>query len=827
MNKNEKDNLETIEPEEAQTEEIENKNDTDNNEGGILLAKDLLPEEIVIVPVIQRPFFPGMYLPIILPPGKLNNIVSELIEKDKNTIGLLLAKKELSDDDEDVDESYFYKVGTIAKISKSQKLPDGSLQLLVTTFQRFKVEKFISFKPYIIAKVTYHKDEFDKEDPELKAFAMAILAEIKKIIQSNPLFTEEMKLLISKFDINNPGIIADAAVSLTNGKKEDIQDVLETFDIKKRMEKVLVLLKKELEFVEIQQKINKQIEEKISKQQREFFLREQLKFIRKELGLESDPKTIEINKFKDRLKKLKLSKEAEKRINEELEKLSLLEPISPEFNVSRTYLDWLTSLPWGKFSKENLDLKRARRILDKDHYGLEEIKERILEFIAVKKLKPDKKGSILCFVGPPGVGKTSIGRSIARTLNRKFFRFSLGGMRDEAEIKGHRRTYIGAMPGKIIQALKVVGTANPVIMLDEIDKLASSFQGDPAAALLEVLDPEQNVDFLDHYLDVRFDLSNILFIATANVLDTIPAPLLDRMEVLRLSGYIEQEKYEIAKRYLLPKQLKEHGITAKELKITKKGYSSIIRNYAREAGVRNLEKQISNICRKVATKLASEEKFESVTITEKNIEEYLGKPKFTDETFYKKLPPGVVMGLAWTMLGGTTLYIEAIALPSKSKGFKQTGQLGNVMIESSNIAYSYVNSKINDYGIDPNFFETNFIHLHVPAGATPKDGPSAGITMTTALISLAKNKPVKKNLAMTGEITLTGRVLPIGGVKEKVIAARQAGVKTIILPAENRKDFEEIPDYIKKGIDFIFVNTYDEVYEVAFDEKPKKNKKKR
>ncbi|MBP7460116.1 MAG: endopeptidase La [Candidatus Delongbacteria bacterium] len=808
-----KDKVEEIAPDDSTSEISPPEDDIKVKEDGILLATEILPEEIVIIPINQRPFFPGMFLPIILPPSRFKKSVDYLLKKDRNSLGLVLVKKEL---DDQLNESYFYRFGTIAKIVKFFNLPDGSIQLLVNTLQRFEIQEFISFKPHVMARVVYYKDEYDKDDIEIKAFAMAILGEMKKLIQNNPLFTEEMKLMLSKFNINDPGMLADAAISLTNGKKEDIQEVLETLSIRQRMEKVLLLLKKELELVEIQQKINRQIEEKITKQQREFFLREQLKAIKKELGLESDPKTIEIQKFLDRVKKLKLSQEARQRIDEEIDKLGLLEPISPEFNVSRTYLDWLTLLPWGKLSKENYDLDRAQRILDRDHYGLDDIKKRIIEFIAVKKIKPDSKGSILCFVGPPGVGKTSIGRSIAQTLNRKFYRFSLGGMRDEAEIKGHRRTYIGAMPGKIIQSIKVVGTANPVIMLDEIDKLAVSFQGDPAAALLEVLDPEQNVDFLDHYLDVRFDLSNILFIATANVLDTIPAPLLDRMEVLRLSGYIEKEKYEIARRYLLPKQLKAHGLKPGTIKISRSGYSVIINDYAKEAGVRALEKEISNICRKTATQIVRQNQMVSVKIQPGNIEEYLGKPKFTEDKLHKVLPAGVVMGLAWTSLGGTTLFIEAIAIPEKNRALKQTGQLGNVMIESSTIAYSYIMSNYKKFGITDEFFKENLIHLHVPAGATPKDGPSAGITMATALVSLALNRPVIRNLAMTGEITLTGKVLPIGGVKEKVIAARHAKVKTIILPEENQKDFAELPDHIKEGIEFVFVGEFDQVFQVAF-----------
>ena len=565
----------------------------------------------------------------------------------------------------------------------------------------------------------------------------------------------------------------------------------------------------------MQTKISKQIEEKVSAQQREFFLREQLKAIKHELGLEKEGKDTEIEKFQKRLKNLKFNEEAERAVEDEMEKLQLIDPSSPEYNVSRNYLDWLTILPWGVFSKDSYNIARARRVLDRDHYGLKDVKERILEFIAVGKMKGDISGSILCLVGPPGVGKTSIGHSIAEALGRKFFRFSLGGMRDEAEIKGHRRTYIGAMPGKFIQAMKTVGTSNPVIMLDEVDKIGASFQGDPASALLEVLDPEQNGSFRDHYLDVPFDLSNVLFIATANQLDTIPRPLLDRMEMIRLSGYILEEKLEIAKRYLIPKTLKSHGLVRSQTTIQKAALKQIIDGYAREAGVRNLEKQIKKIMRRVAMAFAEDEELKKISITKSDLEDYLEKPVFTADEIFEGIP-GVATGLAWTSLGGATLQIEATAMLAKTKGFKQTGQLGNVMVESSEIAYSYIMAHIADFGVGSEFFDTHFIHLHVPAGATPKDGPSAGVTMATALVSMITGKIVKKKLGMTGELTLTGRVLPIGGVKEKTIASRRSGLKILVFPEDNRKDFEDLPDYLKEGLEVHFVKTFDEVYQIVF-----------
>ena len=550
-------------------------------------------------------------------------------------------------------------------------------------------------------------------------------------------------------------------------------------------------------------------------QQREFFLKEQLKAIKRELGLEKEGKTAEIEKFEERLRSLKLTREVRTSIEEELGKLKILETTSPEYTVTRNYLEWLTVLPWGRHSHDSYDLGRARRVLDRDHYGLEDVKERVLEFMAVGKMKGDISGSIICLAGPPGVGKTSVGKSIAAALGRRFYRFSLGGMRDEAEIKGHRRTYIGAMPGKFIQALKTAGTSNPVIMLDEIDKIGASFRGDPASALLEVLDPEQNASFRDHYLDVPFDLSNVLFVVTANRTDTIPLPLLDRMEVIRLSGYILEEKLEIARRFLIPKSIRNHGLTRTRIGIRKAALSSMIDGYAREAGVRSLENLIRKIARKAALEL-SRDSDRKIVVTPRNIEAYLGKPIHKEDELAPHAP-GVVTGLAWTSLGGVTLQVEATAVASRRKGFKQTGQLGEVMVESSEIAYSYVMSRVADLSGDLEFFDRHFVHLHVPAGAIPKDGPSAGITMATALVSLIQKKPARQGLAMTGELTLTGRVLPIGGVREKVIAARRAGLVRLIFPEGNRKDYEELPDYLRKGLSVSFADHFDDVCRRALD----------
>ncbi|HRD55054.1 MAG TPA: endopeptidase La, partial [Parachlamydiaceae bacterium] len=669
---------------------------------------------------------------------------------------------------------------------------------------------------------------------------LSIISTIKEILKLNPIFKEELQIFLAQSDFTEPGKLADFAVALTTATKEEMQEVLETFDIEKRLDKSLGLLKKELEFSALQNSINKKIDATLNKSQKDFFLKEQLKTIKRELGIEKDDKALDKNKFEERLKARKVPEDVLKVIQEEMDKLSSLEIQSPEYSICRGYLEWLTLIPWGINSEESHTIAEAESILEEDHYGLEDTKESILEFISVGKLSGSIKGGIICLVGPPGVGKTSIGKSIARALNRKFYRFSVGGMRDEAEIKGHRRTYIGAMPGKLIQALKVCGTMNPVVMLDEVDKIGSSYQGDPASALLEVLDPEQNREFLDHYLDVRCNLSNILFIVTANVLDSIPEPLKDRMDILRLSGYIMQEKIEIAKKYLIPRNRKAFGLKAKDIDFTTDALRSIINGYAREAGVRSLENQIKKILKKVTLNIVKAEEAKTsekkpvkkkikegkekeekengkVHITTNSLVSYLGKPIFTSDRFYERTPIGVCMGLAWTSLGGATLYVEAIKVVSEKTEMKLTGQAGNVMKESSEIAWSYLHSALNKYASGHTFFEKSQVHIHIPEGATPKDGPSAGITMVTALLSLLTDMPVLNNLGMTGELTLTGRVLPIGGVKEKLVAARRSGLKTLIFPKDNIRDYDELPAYIKKGLTIHFVQHYDEVFSIAFE----------
>ena len=779
--------------------------------GDLVVASEVLPTGLPIIPLRPRPAFPGIMIPLVLNGQAQVAAMQRAMEHQAQTIGLVMVR----DLDEEDSAENLHKVGVAAKIVKVLHTEKDAAHVLVNSLERFVIEEIMERGLALYARVRYHFATELSVNPELRAYSMAILSTLKELVQINPLYSEEIKLFLNRSSLEDPGRLADFAANLTSSDGQQLQEILATFDVRKRIDKVLVLLKKELEVSRLQTKISKQIEEKISAQQREFFLREQLKAIKQELGLEKEGKDTEIEKFQKRLKKLKLNEEAQRAVEDEMEKLQLIDPSSPEYNVSRNYLDWLTILPWGVFSKDSYNINRARRILDRDHYGLKDVKERILEFIAVGKMKGDISGSILCLVGPPGVGKTSIGHSIADALGREFFRFSLGGMRDEAEIKGHRRTYIGAMPGKFIQSMKTAGTSNPVLMLDEVDKIGASFQGDPASALLEVLDPEQNNSFRDHFLDVPFDLSNVLFIATANQIDTIPRPLLDRMEMIRLSGYILEEKLEIAKRYLIPKALKSHGLKRGQVSIQKAALKQIIDGYAREAGVRNLEKQIKKIMRRAAMAFAEDEKLQKITITRRDLEHYLERPVFTADEIFEGVP-GVATGLAWTSLGGATLQIEATAMVAKSKGFKQTGQLGNVMVESSEIAYSYVMAHIADFGGDPEFFDKHFIHLHVPAGATPKDGPSAGITMATALASIITGKVVKKKLGMTGELTLTGRVLPIGGVKEKTIAARRSGLKILVFPQDNRKDFEDLPDYLKEGIEVHFVKTFDDAYRIVF-----------
>lgn len=782
-----------------------------NEKSDIAHINEVLPNNIIILPIITRPIFPHLMFPITFSGLRFLESIKKAYEDENRIIGLVLIEEK---NEGDIFKSKLKKVGTAVKIHNIAQVSTNTIQIVVQGVKRFTYISEKEDKDYVRWNIEYYEEPESMQDDELKAYMLGIMNSLKEIFKYNPMLQEELKILMSQVSYDKPGILMDLIASTLKIENQYLQDLLEAFDLKIRSRKLLTLLKKELEITHLQNKIQKDIEEKVSKQQKEYFLREQLKAIKRELGIEKDDKVTEIDAIEEKLKELTLSSEAKKIMDEQMEKLNMLDMHSPEFHVTRSYIQTIIDLPWGKYSKDNTDIKKAKKMLDKDHYGLNDVKEVILEFISTIIKTEVVAGNILCLVGPPGVGKTSIGKSIANALNRKFFRFSVGGMRDEAEIKGHRRTYIGAMPGKIIDSLKRTETANPVIMLDEIDKIGKSFQGDPASALLEVLDPEQNREFLDHYLDVRFDLSKILFITTANQLDTIPQPLIDRMEVIQLPGYILEEKLEIAKRYLIPNQMQNHGLSKEEFNISPKAIEIIIDGYAREAGVRNLEKQIKKIMRKATLKLI-EGKEHTVKVTQINLEKYLGKEIFSDEELYKKPIPGVILGLAWTSMGGTTLYIEA-AITSKGKGFKQTGQLGSVMKESSEIAYSYIESLVRKDDKSKEFFTENFIHLHVPAGAVPKDGPSAGITMALALYSLVINRAVKDKLAMTGEITLTGKVLPIGGLREKVIAARRVGIYELIVPKDNRGDFERLPDYIKKGITIHYADYFEDVIKAAF-----------
>lgn len=786
------------------------------NKTAALIPSLPYPDQLYIMPLNRRPFFPGMAAPIVIEPGAYYEVLKIISKTDHKCVGLFLTHKEevniykLGFED-------LFQVGVVARILRIIPMEQGGAQVVLNMEKRVVIQKPVKSK-YLLAQVKYHDDTpLANLSKELKAYSISIITTIKELLKLNPLFKEELQIFLGHSDFTEPGRLADFAVALTTATREELQDVLETFEIEKRIDKALMLLKKELDISKLQSTINQRIEATISKTQREFFLREQLKAIKKELGMEKDDKTMETEKFEERIKERKIPEEALKVIREEMDKLSALEVQSAEYGVVRNYIDWLTIVPWGMYSKETHDIKKAEKILEHDHYGLKDIKERILEFIGVGKLTGGVKGSIICLVGPPGVGKTSIGKSVARALNRKFYRFSVGGMRDEAEIKGHRRTYIGAMPGKMIQAIKYCQTMNPVIMLDEVDKMGASYHGDPASALLEVLDPEQNKDFLDHYLDVRCDLSNVLFIVTANVLDTIPEPLKDRMEMLRLSGYIAAEKIEIARKYLVPRNRKNMGLKAGDIEFTKGALGAIINGYARESGVRTLENNIKKIMRKVAVKIArGTGKKAKTVISEKTLSTYLGKPIFTSDRFYKVNPVGVTTGLAWTAMGGATLYVEAVRYPAEKTEMKLTGQAGDVMKESAQIAWTYAQSNVHRYAHNIPFFEKSQIHLHIPEGATPKDGPSAGVTMTTSLLSLLLNTPVRENLGMTGELTLTGRVLPIGGLKEKLIAARRSKLNVLIFPKENLRDYDELPEYLKKGIEVHFVNDYDDVFKIAF-----------
>ncbi|ALM51673.1 endopeptidase La [Halomonas huangheensis] len=783
--------------------------DEDSRIQAVIPASAILPERLYLLPIHNRPFFPAQVQPLVINRERWEKTIERVSDTPHHTVGLAFVGEAGVDE---LGWQDFPEIGTAVKMHKLQG-DEQQIQFISQGVKRFRIQRWLSKTPPFLVEVSYPKEPVDAEDDETRAYAMAMINGIKELLPINPLYGEELKQYLNRFSPHEPGPLTDFAASITSAQGQELQGVLDTLAVMPRMQKVLPLLRKEIDVAQLQSEISEQVNAQMQQHQREFFLREQLKVIQRELGISKDDRENDVDTFRDRLENKVVPERVMERINDELDKLSVLETGSPEYGTTRNYLDWLTSMPWGQTSDDQLDLPHARKVLDRDHDGLDDVKERIVEFLAEGTFKGDVGGSIVLLVGPPGVGKTSIGRSIAEALGREFYRFSVGGMRDEAEIKGHRRTYVGAMPGKLVQALKEVDVENPVIMLDEIDKMGQSFQGDPASALLEVLDPEQNVDFLDHYLDVRLDLSKVLFVCTANTLDSIPPALLDRMEQIRLSGYIAEEKLAIAKNHLWPRLLKRDNIPRKRINLTDAALRQVIEGYAREAGVRQLEKLLHRVVRKAAVKLLESDQA-SVKVSVKNLEEFLGAPIFRKEKVMKG--SGVVTGLAWTSMGGATLSIEAGRVHALDRGFKLTGQLGDVMKESANIAYSFVQGHMAEYGADPDYFDSAFVHLHVPEGATPKDGPSAGVTMTTALLSLARNQPIERNLAMTGELTLTGHVLPVGGIREKVIAARRSDIFEVILPEANRRDYAELPDYLKEGMSVHFASKYRDVAKVVF-----------
>jgi ATP-dependent Lon protease len=774
---------------------------------------DYLPSEIYLLPLSERPFFPPQTLPILMSEEVWRESIDSITSSEDTVAGLIMTQStefnEASADD-------FCEIGTLVSIHHPV-VASGKVQFIAEGIHRFRIVEWLSDKPPYRVRVDYPQEPNYKNNEKLKAYAIAIINELRELVPLNPLYIDELKYFLNRFDPNEPSPLADFAASLTTADRDALQEILETVNLQPRMRKVMKLIQKEQEVAELQVEIRQQVEDKMSAQQRQFFLREQLKAIQKELGIAKDDKTADIERFQQRIAKLTLPEQVERRITEEMDKFSVLETGSPEYAVSRNYLDVICHLPWGIYSKDRVNVTRAKRVLDADHAGLKDVKERILEFLAVGALRGEMSGSILLFVGPPGVGKTSIGRSIASALGRKFYRFSLGGMRDDAEIKGHRKTYIGAMPGKIVQALRETETANPVIMLDEIDKVGNSYRGDPASALLEVLDPEQNDNFLDHYLDVRLDLSKVLFICTANQIDSIPRALLDRMEMIRLSGYLTREKVEIAQKYLWPRQISQNGLKKSQISLSDAGLRKIIENYAREAGVRQLEKLLGRLARKVVMKITTG-KQKKMAISGRNLTDFLGQPAFDKEKPMRDV--GVVTGLAWTSLGGTTLNIEAAKIHNRTAGLKITGNLGKVMKESAEIAYSYVSSSFARHFADDkhasDFFEKGQIHLHVPEGATPKDGPSAGITIASALVSLARKQRIKASFAMTGELTLTGQVLAVGGIREKIIAARRARIDNLILPEAVKSTYDELPAYLKENVKVYFVKHFEQVFDLLF-----------
>ncbi len=767
-------------------------------------SKASFPEVIAILPLKNTVVFPNSVLPLTVGRESSVKLIEESLAGTK-IIGVLTQR---DPNIEHPTSNDVYYIGTICKIARVIKTPNNALLVWVQGLSRFAVEMFTQETPYLMAKVRPLESIVEK-DIETEALSKQVTALFQKMLSLMPNPHVEIHTMAS--NLSDPGHLADFIAANLDVEVEAKQRVLETLKVKERLIFVLRLLEEENEILEIGSRIHTRVQEEIGRSTRERILREQMEAIKKELGEEEGP---EIEELRRKIKQAKMPKDVEKEALRELDRLAQMHPSSAEYTVSRTYLDWMIALPWSKTTKDMLDITRARQILDEDHYDLEKVKERILEYLAVLKLKRDMKGPILCLVGPPGVGKTSLGRSIARALGRKFVRISLGGVRDEAEIRGHRRTYVGALPGRIIQGLRRAGSKNPVFMLDEIDKMSSDFRGDPASALLEVLDPEQNSNFTDHYLDLPFDLSRVLFITTANVLYTIPSPLLDRMEVLELPGYSEDEKVQIAQRYLIPKQIKAHGLRANHVEFSDEALRQIIRDYTHEAGVRNLEREIGAICRKVAVQVAERKDRSKRFIEPGDLTKLLGPPRYFSEVSERLTRSGVAIGLVVTQVGGDIVFIEATKMKGKGE-LKLTGQLGDVMKESAQAALSYIRANAESLGIDAELFATHDIHIHVPEGAIPKDGPSAGVTIVTALVSLLTDTPVQGDLAMTGEITLRGKVLPVGGIREKVLAAHRTGIKTVILPKRNEKDLEELPQNVKEALRFEFVEEISQVLEKA------------
>lgn len=790
--------------------------------------KNSLPSEVFVIPITGRPIMPSQITPAQVSSEWEDSIIK--ISKSSHRYFAIfgLNDKALKGKDNNsinLKRDDFKATGCLVRLIHA-KGSDSEIHFVCEGIARVKIDHWVDFENQLLAKVSYpsteittldSKEQLEQKEVDIKAYTMALIASLQELLPLNPLYSEEMKQYLLRFNQNDPSLLADCSASITTANPAELQEVLDTVDILPRLKLSLRLVKRELKAAKLQNKIKGSVSDKLTKRQHDYFLREQLSEIQKELGIKNDEKSLDVAEFEKRVKKLQMPENILKRYKNELQKLQVLEPSSAEYGVARNYLDIITTIPFGKISKENIDLKKARAILDEDHEGLLDVKDRIIEFLAVGALKGQTKGSIILLVGPPGVGKTSIGKSIARALGRPFFRLSLGGVDDESVIKGHRKTYVGAMPGKIIQALRDSNCMNPVIMLDEIDKLSKSYQGDPSASLLETLDPEQNNSFMDHYIDEKIDLSNCLFICTANTTDTIAQALLDRMEPIRLSGYITKEKLAIAKNHLIVKALKNANMKKSSLKLSDETICKIIDEYARESGVRSLERAINKIIRKVAVELVNGKK--TVSVNDNNLEKFLGQAPFKKERAI--LGVGVVTGLAWTSVGGATLAIESSLINREAKGLSLTGSLGDVMKESANIAYSFIQANSKKYlgNKGKDFFKNATIHLHVPEGATPKDGPSAGITMASSLLSLAMNKKPKDNFAMTGELSLTGQVLAIGGIKEKILAARRMGIFNLIVPDANRGDVQELPAEVVEGINFYYANTFDDVVLSLFGDK--------